>query len=58
MEVLFYKILGLLQNWIVLCPVNKKKRLDGFLEDLKTAAKMIYWLPEFTRNAMPSTSEA
>jgi len=58
MEVLFYKILGLLQNWIVLCPVNKRKRLDGFLEELKTAAKRIYWLPDFTRNAMPSSSEA
>ena len=57
MEVLFYKILGLLQNWTVLCPVNKRERLDGFLENLKTVARRVTWLPDIPRNAMQSASE-
>jgi hypothetical protein len=58
MDVLFYKIHGLLQNWKVLCPVDKRDLLETFLKDLKTAAKMVAWLPDIPRSMKRNSSEA
>ena len=45
MEVLLYRIHGHLKNWKVLCPGDKTNLLDGYLEKIKVAAKMVRWLP-------------
>jgi hypothetical protein len=49
MEVLLFKILGLLKSWLVLCPSDKKELLSGYLEKIKEAAKRVRWLPDFQR---------
>jgi hypothetical protein len=46
MDVLLYRIHGLLQNWTVLCRVDKRELLNGFLREIKSAAKMVLWLPD------------
>ena len=32
------KIVGLLQNWIILCPMSKKENLKNFITGLKRLA--------------------
>lgn len=44
MDVLLFKIHGLLQNWKILCPVEKEI-LDGYLKDIKSTARQVSWLP-------------
>lgn len=46
MEVLLYKVLGLLQNWTVLCPGDNRELLVGYLSGIKDAAKRVPWLPD------------
>lgn len=58
MEVVFYKILGLLQNWTVLCPVNNGEVLDGFMKKLKTAVRVVPWLSDIPRSTIQNSLEA
>ena len=39
MEMLLFKVGGLLQNWIDLCPPEKKEQLKTILERIKGVAK-------------------
>jgi len=41
MEILLYKIVGLLQNWIILCPPEKKELLKTTLEEIKASPKRV-----------------
>ena len=41
MEILLYKIVGLLQNWIILCPPEKKELLKTTLEEIKPSPKRV-----------------
>jgi hypothetical protein len=58
MDVLFYQIHGLLQNWKVLCLADKRGLLENFLRDLKTSTRMVSWLPDILRREAQSSSEA
>jgi hypothetical protein len=37
--VLLMKIAFMLQNWLILCPAEKKDTLDGFVEKLQSLAR-------------------
>lgn len=50
MEVLLFKIVGLLQNWIVLCPADKKELLNNLLKEIRASAKRILWLPDVVKD--------
>jgi hypothetical protein len=39
MEVLLFKILGILKSWVVLCPGDKKEILSGYMEEVKEYSK-------------------
>jgi hypothetical protein len=45
MEMLLFRISGLLQNWMILCPVDKKPLLMDCIDKIKMAAGTILWLP-------------
>jgi hypothetical protein len=45
MEMLLFRISGLLQNWIILCPADRKERLKEVISKIKSAAGRILWLP-------------
>jgi len=45
MEMLLFRISGLLQNWMVICPVDKKASLKYFIDKIKLTASRILWLP-------------
>jgi hypothetical protein len=45
MEMLLFRIAGLLQNWIILCPPSKKEMLQEVINKIKLAAGRILWLP-------------
>lgn len=45
MEMLLFRISGLLENWTVLCPVDKKEVLGEYIRMIKLAARMTMWLP-------------
>jgi hypothetical protein len=47
MEVLLFKILGILKSWVVLCPGDKKEILSGYKEEIKESARRVRWLPNF-----------
>jgi hypothetical protein len=42
---LFYKIAGLLQNWEILCPLEKKAQLQSYVKKIREAAMMIFCIP-------------
>jgi hypothetical protein len=45
MEMLLFRITGLRQNWIILCPADRKERLKEVISKIKSAAGRILWLP-------------
>jgi hypothetical protein len=45
MEILFFRIAGLLQHWEILCPAEKKDQLQLYVKKIKEAPKMIFCLP-------------
>jgi hypothetical protein len=44
MEMLIFRISGLLLNWMVLYPVDKKDFMLDFIDKIKSAANMTLWL--------------
>jgi hypothetical protein len=51
MDMLLFRISGLLQNWIVLCPPDKKMSLEIFISKMKKASGEILWLPYMPQSA-------
>jgi hypothetical protein len=47
MEVLLFKIMGILKSWVVLCLGDKKEILFGYKEEIKESARRVRWLPNF-----------
>jgi hypothetical protein len=45
MDMLLYRISGLLQNWVILCPADKRELLVDYINKIKSAAGQILWLP-------------
>lgn len=45
MEMLLCRISGLLENWTVLCPVDKREVLGEYISKIKSAARMTMWMP-------------
>lgn len=45
MEMLLLRIAGLLTNWIILCPEDKRSLLSTYIQKIKTAAGETLWLP-------------
>jgi hypothetical protein len=41
MEMLFFRITGLLRNWMLLCSVDKKVLLDSYINKIKAASKEV-----------------
>ena len=52
MEMLLFRIAGLLQNWTVLCPPDKRMELEDIISNIKTASGEILWLP-YTPQSIP-----
>jgi hypothetical protein len=49
MEVLIFRILGLLKSWMVLCPGDKREILSGYMKKIKEVATRVSWLPDSRR---------
>jgi hypothetical protein len=45
MDILLYRIAGILQNWEILCPVEKKDWMKLIVKKIKEVPKMILCLP-------------
>jgi hypothetical protein len=45
MDMLLYRISGLLQNWVILCLADKRELLVDYINKIKSAAGQILWLP-------------
>lgn len=45
MEMLLFRVSGLLQNWIILCPSDKKVMLEEVIYKIKLVAGRVLWLP-------------
>jgi len=45
MDILLNKIEYTAQNWLILCPENKKDSLSRIVLDIKRKASMVLWLP-------------
>lgn len=45
MEILLYRICGVLQNWVVLCPQEKKEQLQDCIQKIKMEAMKTFWIP-------------
>jgi hypothetical protein len=43
---LLYRIAGLLQNWEILCPPEKKDLMKQIVKKIKEVPKMTFCLPE------------
>lgn len=52
MEMLLFRILGLLQNWIVLCAADKKEMLKVYMGKIKASTRMVLWLPNVTHSTV------
>jgi hypothetical protein len=46
MDILLYRITGLLQNWEILCPSEKQDLMRHIVKKIKMASKMTFCLPE------------
>jgi hypothetical protein len=42
MDILLYRICRVLQNWVILCPQEKREQLLGYISKIKTAARMVF----------------
>ena len=45
MDILLNKIAYKAQNWLILCPENKKDSLSRIVLEIKRKASMVLWLP-------------
>lgn len=45
MEMLLFRVAGLLTNWTILCPSDKKDLLVEYINRIKLEAGKILWLP-------------
>jgi hypothetical protein len=45
MEMLFFRVAGLLSNWKILCPPDKRDLLEEYISKIKVEAGRILWLP-------------
>ena len=45
MEMLLFRIAGVLLSWMVLCPPDKKDYLKDCIDKIKLAASKTLWLP-------------
>jgi hypothetical protein len=45
MEILLHRIGGVLQNWVILCPQEKKQQLLEVINKTQEAAREVLWLP-------------
>jgi len=45
LEILYQMVIGMMQNWLILCPAEHQDRLKGAIAELKCQVKMSRWLP-------------